>query len=119
MPGMHDLGHTFAVHGLEAWVRQGQDLRQRLPSFRATWGHAILKSTELYLQSVPGRFAKSLASLDGRTAPLSLPTFGSMSSFNLVEDNALNQRLAARLLEKGGHKRDGSRERLRPLRITL
>jgi integrase len=35
-PGMHDLRHTFAVHCLEAWVRQGNDLRQKLPFLRAT-----------------------------------------------------------------------------------
>jgi integrase len=62
-PGMHDLRHTFAVHCLEAWVRQGQDLRQKLLLLSGYLGHAILKSTELYLRLVPGRFVKSLASL--------------------------------------------------------
>ena len=62
-PGMHDLRHTFAVHCLEAWVRQGKDLRQKLPVLSGYMGHAILKSTEQYLRLVPGRFAKSLSAL--------------------------------------------------------
>jgi integrase/recombinase XerD len=75
---MHDLRHTFAVHCLEVWVRQGKDLRQKLPLLSGYLGHAILKSTELYLRLVPGRFVKSLESLQGRPAPLPSPTPGSM-----------------------------------------
>jgi integrase/recombinase XerD len=62
-PGMHDLRHTFAVHCFEAWLRQGRDLRQKLPVLSGYMGHAILKSTEQYLRLVPGRFVKSLSSL--------------------------------------------------------
>jgi integrase/recombinase XerD len=62
-PGMHDLRHTFAVHCLEAWLREGKDLRQKLPLLSGYMGHAILKSTEQYLRLVPGRFVKSLSSL--------------------------------------------------------
>jgi integrase/recombinase XerD len=62
-PGMHDLRHTFAVHCLEAWLRQGKDLRQKLPVLSGYMGHATLKSTEQYLRLVPGRFLKSLSSL--------------------------------------------------------
>jgi integrase len=62
-PGMHDLRHTFAVHCLEAWVREGKDLRQKLPVLSGYMGHAILKSTEQYLRLVPGRFVNSLSSL--------------------------------------------------------
>ena len=42
-PGMHDLRHTFAVHCLEAWLRGGKDLRQKLPVLSGYMGHAILK----------------------------------------------------------------------------
>lgn len=62
-PGMHDLRHTFAVHCLEAWLREGKDLWQKLPILSGYMGHALLNSTELYLRLVPGRFAKSLSSL--------------------------------------------------------
>ena len=69
-PGMHDLRHTFAVHCLEGWVRQGKDLRQKLSLLSGYLGHAIMKSTELYLRLVPGRFVKPLATL--QTKPNSL-----------------------------------------------
>jgi integrase/recombinase XerD len=62
-PGMHDLRHTFAVHCLEAWLRGGKDLRQKLPVLSGYMGHMILKSTEQYLRLVPGRFVESLSSL--------------------------------------------------------
>ncbi len=62
-PGMHDLRHTFAVHVLEAWVREGKDLRQKLPVLSGYMGHALLKSTELYLRLVPDRFVKPLSTL--------------------------------------------------------
>jgi len=64
-PGMHDLRHTFAVHVLEAWVREGKDLRQKLPVLSGYLGHALLKSTELYLRLVPDRFVKPLSTLQG------------------------------------------------------
>jgi integrase/recombinase XerD len=62
-PGMHDLRHTFAVHVLETWVREGKDLRQKLPVLSGYMGHAVLGSTELYLRLVPDRFVKSLSRL--------------------------------------------------------
>jgi len=62
-PGMHDLRHTFAVHVLETWVRDGKDLRQKLPVLSGYMGHTLLKSTELYLRLVPDRFVKPLLRL--------------------------------------------------------
>lgn len=62
-PGMHDLRHTFAVHCLEAWLRRGDDLRQKLPMLSGYMGHTLLKSTELYLRLVPDRFVKPLSTL--------------------------------------------------------
>jgi integrase len=62
-PGMHDLRHSFAVHVLEAWVREGKDLRQKLPVLSGYMGHVLLKSTELYLRLVPDRFVKPLSTL--------------------------------------------------------
>ena len=66
-PGIHDLRHTFAVHVLEAWVREGKDLRQKLPVLSGYMGHALLKSTELYLRLVPDRFVKPLSTLQAYT----------------------------------------------------
>ena len=62
-PGIYDLRHTFAVHVMEAWVRQGKDLRQMLPVLSGYMGHAIMTSTERYLRLVPERFVKPLSTL--------------------------------------------------------
>jgi integrase/recombinase XerD len=62
-PGIHDLRHTFAVHVLENRVREGKDLRQKLPVLSGYMGHALLTSTELYLRLVPDGFVKSLSKL--------------------------------------------------------
>jgi integrase/recombinase XerD len=62
-PGLHDLRHTFAVHVLEAWVREGKNLRQKLPVLSGYMGHALSQSTELYLRLVPDRFVKPLLRL--------------------------------------------------------
>jgi integrase/recombinase XerD len=62
-PGIHDLRHTFAVHLLEAWVREGKDIRQKLPVLSRYMGHVLLKSTEVYLRLVPDRFVKPLSTL--------------------------------------------------------
>lgn len=62
-PGLHDLRHTFAVHVLETWIQDGKDLRQKLPILSGYMGHAVFRSTEIYLRLVPGRFVKPLSTL--------------------------------------------------------
>jgi hypothetical protein len=51
------------MHVLETWVREGKDLRQKLPVLSGYMGHALLKSTEPYLRLVPDRFVKPLSKL--------------------------------------------------------
>jgi site-specific recombinase XerD len=52
-PRIHDLRHTFAVHRLLAWYRDGQDLNARLPWLATYMGHVDLHSTQVYLQATP------------------------------------------------------------------
>jgi site-specific recombinase XerD len=49
-PRIHDLRHTFAVHRLLAWYRDGQDVNARLPWLATYMGHVDVHSTQLYLQ---------------------------------------------------------------------
>jgi integrase len=49
-PRLHDLRHTFAVHRLLAWYRQGEDLNARLPALATYLGHVNIASTRYYLQ---------------------------------------------------------------------
>jgi hypothetical protein len=54
---------------LETWVREGKDLRQKLPVLSGHMGHALLKSTELYLRLVPDRFVMPLSRLQEPPSP--------------------------------------------------
>jgi site-specific recombinase XerD len=49
-PRIHDLRHTFAVHRLLAWYRQGRDVNALLPALATYMGHVDIKSTRVYLQ---------------------------------------------------------------------
>ena len=52
-PRPYDLRHTFAVHRLTSWYRQGVDLHRRLPWLSAYLGHVDLLGTETYLTATP------------------------------------------------------------------
>jgi integrase/recombinase XerD len=48
-PRLHDLRHTFAVHRLLRWYREGVDVQSRLPLLATFLGHIEPHSTEVYL----------------------------------------------------------------------
>lgn len=48
-PRIHDLRHTFAVHTLLRWYREGADLDAKLPVLATYLGHASLDGTQEYL----------------------------------------------------------------------
>lgn len=52
-PRIHDLRHTFAVHRLTAWYKQGADVQRLLPALSTYLGHVELKSTQRYLTMTP------------------------------------------------------------------
>ena len=52
-PRLHDLRHTFAVHRLTAWYRQGADVQRLVYHLSVYLGHARLKHTQLYLTLTP------------------------------------------------------------------
>ena len=52
-PGLHSLRHTFAVHRLIAWYRQGADVQRLLPVLSIYLGHARLADTQIYLSMTP------------------------------------------------------------------
>ncbi len=49
-PRIHDLRHTFAVHRLLAWYRDGADVNARLAWLATYMGHVDIASTHIYLQ---------------------------------------------------------------------
>jgi len=52
-PRLHDLRHTFAVHRLTAWYRQGADVQRLLYHLSVYLGHAHLAATQVYLTMTP------------------------------------------------------------------
>lgn len=48
-PRLHDLRHTFAVHHLVAWYRQGADVQRLLPLLSTYLGHINIAATQQYL----------------------------------------------------------------------
>jgi integrase/recombinase XerD len=48
-PRLHDLRHSFAVHRLLRWYREGVDVQARLPLLSAFLGHVEPKYTAVYL----------------------------------------------------------------------
>lgn len=49
-PRIHDFRHSFAVHRLLAWYRDGQDVNARLAWLSTYMGHVDIHSTQVYLQ---------------------------------------------------------------------
>jgi len=49
-PRLHDLRHTFAVHVLLRWYREGADLQARMPVLATYLGHTSIDGTQDYLQ---------------------------------------------------------------------
>lgn len=48
-PRVHDLRHTFAVHALLRWYREGADLEAKIPVLSTYLGHTSLRGTQYYL----------------------------------------------------------------------
>jgi integrase/recombinase XerD len=52
-PRIHDLRHTFAVHTLLGWYRDGLDVQARLPWLATYLGHREPRYTYHYLSAAP------------------------------------------------------------------
>jgi integrase/recombinase XerD len=52
-PRLHDLRHTFAVHRLTSWYRQGADVQKLLHQLSVYLGHVHVADTQVYLSMTP------------------------------------------------------------------
>jgi integrase len=52
-PRLHDLRHTFAVHRLVAWYREGADVQRLVYFLQVYLGHEKLAYTQRYLTMTP------------------------------------------------------------------
>ena len=67
-PRPTDLRHTFAVHRLERWYREGADIHARLPWLSAYMGHDNILGTERYLTATPQLLALAANRMRRRVA---------------------------------------------------
>jgi len=63
-PRLHDFRHTYAVHCLRNWTREGKDLTVALPDLSAYMGHAGARSTQYYLRLTAELYPDIIARLD-------------------------------------------------------
>jgi integrase/recombinase XerD len=63
-PRIHDLRHTFAVHTLLRWYRDGEDLDTKLPLLATYLGHQHLSATQRYLHLTAELFPEITARVD-------------------------------------------------------
>ncbi|MDD3925744.1 MAG: tyrosine-type recombinase/integrase [bacterium] len=52
-PRLHDFRHTFTVHCLRRWIREGKELNVYLPYLTEYLGHATFSCTAYYLRLTP------------------------------------------------------------------
>jgi integrase/recombinase XerD len=52
-PRLHDLRHSFAVHRLISWYRDGADVQRLLPKLSTYLGHVDISGTQRYLTQTP------------------------------------------------------------------
>ncbi|WP_280312173.1 tyrosine-type recombinase/integrase [Nocardia abscessus] len=63
-PRPHDLRHTFAVHTLLDWYRDGGDIDARMPLLSTYLGHVAPANTYWYLTGAPELLAEAARRLD-------------------------------------------------------
>lgn len=52
-PRIHDLRHTFTVHRIVAWYREGADVQRMLPLLSTYLGHLDVSGTQHYISMIP------------------------------------------------------------------
>jgi len=52
-PRLHDLRHSFAVHRLVSWYKQGANVQKLLPQLSTYLGHVGIAETSVYLTMTP------------------------------------------------------------------
>jgi len=63
-PHIHDLRHSFAVHTLVEWYRNGEDVQARLPRLATYLGHSEPRSTYWYLSGAPDLLSRAAGRLE-------------------------------------------------------
>ncbi|MGR3761927.1 tyrosine-type recombinase/integrase [Roseobacteraceae bacterium NS-SX3] len=65
-PRIHDLRHTFAVHTILDWFRQGRDIDREMYRLSTYLGHTKPEHTYWYIEAVPELLELALARSEAR-----------------------------------------------------
>jgi integrase/recombinase XerD len=65
-PRIHDLRHSFAVHSIASWGRNGLSPEKMLPILAAYMGNVNLEGFERYLELTPTSYEKQLTCLKAK-----------------------------------------------------
>ena len=82
-PRLHDIRHTFAVHRLKYWAREGLDVSTMLAHLSAYMGHKNLNATGEYLRLTFDAFpdvTKVLEASYGHLIPETIETGGGLDA---------------------------------------
>ncbi len=71
-PRLHDLRHTFAVHRLTAWYREGADVQALLPVLATYLGHVNIAGTQAYLTITPELLGQASKRFEHYAGPASM-----------------------------------------------
>lgn len=63
-PRLHDLRHTFAVHTLQKWIENDENIYARLPLLSAYMGHSSIHSTAGYLRLTAAAYPDLLKTIE-------------------------------------------------------
>jgi integrase len=68
-PRVHDMRHTFVVHRMLAWRKEGIDLDQSMLALSTYVGHAMVTNTYWYLTAVPELMALAARKSESSLSP--------------------------------------------------
>lgn len=72
VPRLHDLRHTYAVHRVAQWYREGVDVNTRLAALAGYLGHTSPQHTAHYLRANESILLEAGARFEALSAPLTL-----------------------------------------------
>ena len=71
-PRLHDLRHTFAVHRLVAWYREGADVQRLLPQLSTYLGHVHISAIQRYLTMTPNLLYQASVRFERYAQPMEI-----------------------------------------------
>lgn len=77
-PCVHSWRHTFAVHCLRKWIREGKNINAYMPVLQAYMGHASYSDTAYYLHLTTDLFPDVTDKLEQELGYV-IPTFSSIN----------------------------------------